>query len=176
MRPAALMDIFDSARLPVTDLRPDLPTHPTVPWGQRKFPDLKLLVIHHTAGSVLATAAGIAQYHINKGWAGIAYTFYIHTDGKIDFCHRVREWGPHAAPTNAYSLGIALAGTYTKVRPPEIMVESLCGVINCLVLFYLEHNWQQPEVQPHFNFARTQCPGLVWPAYLEHPACLEPRV
>lgn len=166
---------FKLAGVPLTDLRALLPTNPGVPWRQREQRDVTEIVIHHTGTTYQATAAGIAMYHIGRGWPGIAYTFYIHTNGKVDFCHRIREWGPHAAPTNPYSLGICLCGLYTKVRPPKPMVDSLVGVINSLVLWYLDHNWEKPKVSPHYYWARTQCPGLVWDAYLEHPFCLDWR-
>jgi len=170
-----LLHYFERSGVHVVDQRDILPHNPGVPWGLRSQSEVTLIVIHHTGAWPQATATGIAFYHIGRGWPGIAYTFYVRTDGTVDFCHRLREWGPHAAPTNAYSIGIALAGNYVSVRPPQVMVTSLVRLINALSLWYLDCNWDAPKVEPHNSFARTACPGLAWDAYLEHPECLDGR-
>ena len=168
-----LLHYFERYGVHVVDRRDILPLHHGVRWNLRSQSEVKLIVVHHTGGWPQATAVQIAFYHISRGWAGIAYTFYVRTDGTVDFCHRIREWGPHAAPTNPYSMGIALAGNYVSVRPPKVMVNSLVRVINAVSLWYLDHNWDTPGVEPHNSFARTACPGLVWDAYLEHLECLD---
>lgn len=166
---------FELGGVHVVDQRVSLPRNPAVPWGWRRQNKVKLIVVHHTGGWPQATAKAIAFYHIGRGWPGIAYTLYVRLDGTVDFCHAITQWGPHAAPTNLYSMGIALAGDYSKVRPTKAMVASLVRVINAVSLWYLDHNWDTPKVEPHNAFARTQCPGLVWDAYLEHPECLDGR-
>ena len=40
------------------------------------------LVLHH-AGASRATAAGIHAYHLSKGWAGIAYHYFVAKDGSV---------------------------------------------------------------------------------------------
>jgi len=170
-----LLEYFKRGGVHVVDQRTSLPTNPGVEWGWRHQSDATLIVVHHTGGWPQATATGLALYHISRGWPGIAYTFYIRTDGTMDFCHRLREWGPHAAPTNKYSFGISLAGNYVRERPPRVMVAALVRAINALSLWYLGNDWGKPKVQPHNAFARTACPGLVWQAYLEHCECLDAR-
>jgi hypothetical protein len=163
--PKKLLDYCRDGGLVVIDQRRSLPTNPGVPWGRRTQKKVTLFVVHHTGGWPQATAKQLAFYHISRGWPGIAYTFYIRTTGIVDFCHEIKQWGPHAAPTNAYSLGIALAGNYVSAPPSEYMITALDDLISSLRQWYHDSGWVIPSVQPHNAFARTACPGQVWAAY-----------
>jgi hypothetical protein len=48
------------------------------------------LILHH-AGASGATAQAIHEYHLSKGWAGIAYHYYVRKSGE----NRQRQAGEH---------------------------------------------------------------------------------
>jgi hypothetical protein len=162
-----LLEMFDDAGLVVKDLRWGLPTNPNRKWSYRHLSDVKGAVIHHTAGKPYYTAKGIAEMHIRLGWPGMAYTFYVRPNGEIDFCHRLRDWGPHAGgAVNMETFGIALAGNFVAQRPNLKMLGSLVTLIEVLKDFLKETNPKELYVIPHRQVSATQCPGLAWKAYL----------
>lgn len=161
-----LLQYFVDAMVAVRDLRRTLPVNPAVPWKDREQTAVKMIVVHHAAGALSATSEGIANYHIGKGWPGMAYTFYVKPDGVVDFCHRITQIGTHAGKVNPYSLGICLAGNWSKMEPTALMVNRLYLTIGVLQAYYHAHFGYTLEVVPHRALTATVCPGLAWESYL----------
>ena len=70
------------------------------------------VVLHHAAadGSVEA----VHSAHLVRGWAGIAYHYYVRKDGSV---YRGRpEWavGGHTSGENWHTLGVCFEGNYQK--------------------------------------------------------------
>ena len=167
-----LLDMLTDAGLAVRDVRQTLPTHPTKAWNQRALGDATMAVIHHTGGWPKATPHNIASMHINNpmfNFPGIAYTWYLREEGDVVgvyFCHRLRDWGPHAKGVNAASFGVALGGNFVHKRPSLKMVGATVALLDVLDDFLKLHSGRDLEVAPHFAVSKTKCPGKAWSAYL----------
>lgn len=161
-----LLDMFANSGLVVHDLRTTLPTNPNNPWNYRELDQIFGIVVHHTAGTYDDyKAKNLAKFHIRLGYQGIAYTFLIHPNGEIDFCHRLRDWGPQAGGEwNRITFGICCAGNYVSKEPTAVMVESLVKLVEVLQEFFPTRVF----VIPHFSVAQTACPGKIWKLYEEN--------
>jgi len=168
-----LLDMLQEANLNVLDLRGEMPTNPNVPWNLRNLSDIRGIVVHHTGGWRTATPYNLARWHIEKrGFPGLAYTFYLRypymaypPNVEWAFCHKLREWGPHAKGVNAETFGVGLGGNYEDSEPPIWMVESLKKLIEVLQRFFEEETGNELWVLPHFSVIDTVCPGKVWDVY-----------
>ena len=75
------------------------------------------VILHHAEASS-ATVWDINQWHLDNGWVGIGYHYYIRKDGSI---YRGRpEWavGAHATGHNDRSIGICCEGAYMTETMP----------------------------------------------------------
>lgn len=126
------------------------------------------LIIHHAAGT--GTVHAIHNSHINKGWVGIAYNFYIRTDGSV---YQGRGWdkcGGHTLPQdgityNNVSIGICCEGDYhtTSSTMPIVQLRSLVELI-------AEAKRRYPSIYAYgghndYNTGNqaTACPGQYFP-------------
>lgn len=159
-----LLDMFTDVGLVVHDSRQELPINPNNPWNYRELDKISGLVLHHTAGTHDDyTAKNLAKFHIRLGWPGIAYTFLAHPNGEVDFCHRLRDWGPQAGVGwNADTFGVCAAGNYVIKEPSVAMMESLTKLIKVLERFFFNEIF----VTPHRGISQTACPGKVWDAFV----------
>ncbi|NLH00941.1 MAG: N-acetylmuramoyl-L-alanine amidase, partial [Clostridiales bacterium] len=71
------------------------------------------LILHHAAASK-TTPDSIHAYHLSKGWAGIAYHYFIAKDGKIYRGRPENMRGGHTSNWNYCSFGICFEGNYEE--------------------------------------------------------------
>ena len=78
------------------------------------------IILHHAEAS-RASVEDVNSWHIERGWAGIGYHYYVRKDGTI---WRGRpEWavGAHAVGHNDKSIGICCEGAYMTETMPAVM-------------------------------------------------------
>lgn len=183
----ALTDILISEEgVNLRDLRLTLPVNPKQAWLFRNLWQVKGAIVHHTVGKAWYTSTAIHAMHQRiidpdywpHGWPGMAYTFYIHTEGPgadspvvTDFCHRIMQWGPQSGGVNAESFGVALGGNFVREAPDPAMVLELVRLMTGLQKFYAQEIGHSLYVKPHFQVGKTKCPGLAWAAYLAAIGC-----
>ena len=109
--------------------------------GARVADELRLALIHHTAGQAPATPEesvaiirGIQRYHVSvNGWNDIGYNFLVDSFGQVfegragGIEHNVI--GAHARGFNTGSVGIAVLGHYQKAG---ITAETRAALVNLL--------------------------------------------
>lgn len=85
----------------------------------RELAEVEQVILHHTAGANRDfSAAEIADYHVRvQGWPGIGYHFLVHPDGRIDYVGDIATTRYHVGDLNAGSIGICLAGDFSRERP-----------------------------------------------------------
>lgn len=116
------------------------------------------IIIHHAAART-CTVQQIHQWHLNNGWSGIGYHFFIRKDGSIYRGRPEHTVGCHASGGNYNSLGVCFEGDYMAEHTmPKAQLKS--G--NALVA-HLKHRYIIKAVQKHLQVSDTDCPGLYFP-------------
>lgn len=126
----------------------------------RTTPKMKdTLVYHHTANpSGKYQVESVIQQHLVKFGQRGAYTYFIEQSGLIVQLHEDDFIGHHAGNwlINVRSIGICLAGDFTKQKPTEAQILSLT-----LLTGELQHRWgiQDDRIKHHSEIKPTACPG-----------------
>jgi len=111
------------------------------------------LIIHHTSDTG-KTPERMNEVHIENGWVGIGYHFYIRSDGTIYRGRPEAAIGAHAKKNNNDSIGIALEGDFNKTSPTEAQMESLVKLSVDMIIKY-----NLSEIEGHRDVYDTLCPG-----------------
>lgn len=115
------------------------------------------VILHHAEASS-ATVWDINQWHLDNGWVGIGYHYYIRKDGSI---YRGRpEWavGAHATGHNDRSIGICCEGAYMTETMPAAQLASLKALLRDI----MERYGTMP-IRRHRDVNSTSCPGDKFP-------------
>ena len=113
----------------------------------------KYIIYHHAASSNLS-AEQIHDMHLEKGWCGIGYHFYIRKDGTIYRGRKEEMIGAHAKGRNRNSIGICLEGNFEDEQIPYAQMKSLIMLSSDMIIKY---NIQESE--GHRDVYNTLCPG-----------------
>ncbi len=115
------------------------------------------LIFHHTAAPS-ATADGIHTYHLSKGWAGIAYHYFVSKKGEV-YCGRPENMrGGHTMNWNYCSIGICFEGDFET----EQMSAAQLAVGKELVVDIMSR-YPSIVVGKHSDYGQTACPGKNFP-------------
>lgn len=117
------------------------------------------IVIHHAAATD-CTCYDIHDWHINKGWAGIGYHFFISKDGLIYSGRPKDTVGAHAYGANSISLGICFEGNFEAETMSAAQLASGKALIAALLS---EYKLSASQVVPHSSVNATACPGKNFP-------------
>ena len=115
------------------------------------------IILHHAEAS-RASVEDVNSWHIERGWAGIGYHYYVRKDGTI---WRGRpEWavGAHAVGHNDKSIGICCEGAYMTETMPAAQLSALKGLI-CDIM----SRYGNLELLRHKDVNSTDCPGVNFP-------------
>lgn len=115
------------------------------------------IILHHAEAS-RASVEDVNSWHIERGWAGIGYHYYVRKDGTI---WRDRpEWavGAHAVGHNDKSIGICCEGAYMTETMPAAQLSALKGLI-CDIM----SRYGNLELLRHKDVNSTDCPGVNFP-------------
>ena len=131
------------------------------------------IVIHHTdnarkrgtqAGSVEATHRN-RDYPLSVTGHQCGYHYILERDGTVIKCREEWEEGAHTLPDaaktketgiNFKSIGISLAGDFTRKRPTHAQLTSLHALIAEIKTRY---PIDDSHIVPHSHFSQTSCPG-----------------
>lgn len=115
------------------------------------------IVLHHAEASH-ATVQDIHQWHLNNGWAGIGYHYYVRKDGSI-YRGRPRDTiGAHVLGHNNDSIGICAEGNYEVEYMPAAQWSAILALVRELKQIY-----PQAKVVGHRDLMATACPGRNYP-------------
>lgn len=105
-------------------------------------PDLRVAVVHHTAGrngysraEAAAIVKGIQLFHVQgNGWNDIGYNFLVDRfgtiyEGRFGGVDR-NVIGAHAQGFNTGSVGIALLGTYGSTAPSQAALDAIARIVS----------------------------------------------
>lgn len=142
----------------ITDLTRTLPR--TSPWPTRTAP-IDCIVIHHSVTPSDYPLDRIAEYHVGRGYPGIAYHYAIPGDGAIYRTNPDNLFTWHGHDGNS-GLGICLLGDFTTSHPTEAQLSSASWLVA-----YLRGLYGPLPVLGHRECGRaaTACPGATWPQW-----------
>lgn len=117
----------------------------------------KYIVLHHRAGN--GDADSIHTQHINQGYTGIGYHFYVRKDGTVYRGRPIDAMGAHCLGSNSNSIGVCFEGNFESERSMA-MAQVEAG--QKLVL-YLKGLYPSAEIKKHKDLYKTACPGKNFP-------------
>lgn len=146
-------------------------------WPLRYSPDIKLLVLHHTAQKVAGDTRSAVErmramykYHANSlGWGDVGYHYIIDEAGTI-YEGRYggdKVVGGHTYCGNVGTKGIVLMGNFDVELPTQSQVQAAQWLLHDLAKKYnidlrRAVNFKGKKVQPilrHKDLIATECPG-----------------
>lgn len=138
-------------------------------YERRSLLEVERIVIHHVGGANRDyTAEEIARYHVrSKGWPGIGYHFLVHRDGRLEYVGDLETVRYHVGLLNRTSIGVCLAGDFTKEAPPGVQlmrVRMLVGGLRRVRAANVPVVGHR-DVWRGTGYGFTECPGNTWPTW-----------
>lgn len=153
------MATYHLGNIDITDLRTSLPRGAGI-YETRPIGQIKRIVIHHSASAATTTAAQMANWHVQKGWPGIAYDFVVLPSGEIQYTKDHTLIGYGVSYENADTVHICLPGDFTSTPPPAAQLAATRTLIDnyCLAMGAVY------PVVGHRDIAHdgSVCPGDTW--------------
>lgn len=115
------------------------------------------IILHH-AESSKCTADDIHQWHLERGWSGIGYHFFVRKDGLIYRGRPENTVGAHASGANVDSIGICAEGRYMTETMPDIQKQAIIELCS-----YLIDKYNISTILKHGDVTSTDCPGVNYP-------------
>ena len=120
---------------------------------------VKRLILHHTEASS-CTIEDIHRWHLNNGWSGCGYHFFVRKDGTIYRGRPEDKLGAHTSNHNTGSLGICFEGAFNT----ETMTNEQLKAGHELIVYLIDkYNLLKANVYKHKDFNSTDCPGINFP-------------
>ena len=119
----------------------------------------EIIVLHHAAAKS-CTAQQVHKWHINNGWSGIGYHYFVSREGEIFRGRPENTVGSHAKGYNSKSIGICFEGDYTTQTTPTAQLEAGKELVA-----YLKDKYKITKVVGHRDLMATSCPGVKFPFF-----------
>lgn len=120
---------------------------------------VKGIILHH-AESTNCTIYNIHEWHLNNGWSGCGYHFFIRKDGSIYRGRPENKLGAHTSNHNTGNLGICFEGAFNK----ETMTnEQLKSGQELIIYLCDKYGLSKSSVKRHKDYNTTDCPGSNFP-------------
>ena len=115
------------------------------------------IVVHHAAAKN-CTPQQVHQWHLNNGWSGFGYHFFVNKKGEVFRGRPEDTVGSHAKGYNSKSIGICFEGDYMVESMPKAQLESGKELVA-----YLKDKYKITNVKGHKDLMATDCPGTRFP-------------
>lgn len=117
----------------------------------------ELIVLHHAAAAN-CSVEDIHKWHLNKGWAGIGYHYYVRKDGSIYRGRPENAIGAHCPGVNAKSIGICAEGNFEVEQMPGVQKEAIIALCQDI-----RSRYNIKDIKAHRELKATACPGKNYP-------------
>lgn len=132
------------------------------------------IIVHHALAKK-CTICDIHKWHLNNGWAGCGYHYFVSKDGQVYEGRPVAAVGAHCTEQNmnSRSIGVCLEGCYedytnqTNKDVPEAQLNALIELTKYLMGVY---KITIDKVKKHCDYATyKKCPGnyFIWDKFVE---------
>lgn len=115
------------------------------------------IILHH-AGAITCTVEQIHQWHLDRGWCGIGYHYFVRKDGSIYKGRPDCAIGAHCLGYNTNSLGVCAEGDFMQESMPEVQKNAIIELVS-----YLKNKYSIIDVKGHKELNSTDCPGNNYP-------------
>jgi hypothetical protein len=115
------------------------------------------IILHHAEASV-CSVQDIHNWHLQNGWIGIGYAFFVRKDGTIYEGRPINTIGSHCLGSNLDSIGICAEGNYMTETMPDIQKQAIVDLIK-----YIKNIYGNLEVGGHKQYSPSECPGTNYP-------------
>ncbi len=117
----------------------------------------QLLILHHAAAE-RADAQDIHRWHQARGWAGIAYHYYVRADGSVYRGRPENTVGGHTEDHNYNSIGVCFEGDFQRQSMGAEQLAAGAALVEDIRGRYPDIN-----VLGHRDLGATACPGKNFP-------------
>lgn len=117
----------------------------------------KMVILHH-ADVEHCTIQDINQWHLQNGWAGCGYHYFVSKDGKIYSGRNEKAIGAHCLNYNAQSIGICVEGNFNNDNMSEAQYNALKQITQSILSKYGLN-----KICGHRELYSTDCPGKNFP-------------
>ncbi len=107
----------------ITDISASLPKG-RQPWEQRPLSQVRHLIINHTGAPPLVSVQAIARAHVDSGYPGIAYAFYVSQSGQIFQVSPLEAVVKADAEWSGGGVNICLEGNFDNALPPAAQLKA----------------------------------------------------
>lgn len=115
------------------------------------------IILHHAAASQ-CSIEDIHRWHLNNGWLGCGYHYFVRKSGEIYAGRPEDAVGAHTADYNDRSIGVCAEGDYTKEQMPEPQKAAIIDLVQ-----WLKSKYPNAQIKKHSDFNATACPGPNFP-------------
>ena len=115
-------------------------------------------VILHHAAAFSTSAESIHAFHLSRGWAGIAYHYFVSKSGEIVRGRPENMRGAHTSDWNHCSIGICFEGNFEHETMPE--AQKMAGMA---LLADIKSRFPLIVAALHRDLNPTACPGRNFP-------------
>ena len=113
------------------------------------------IILHHSEVLGPHSIEEVHHWHLNKGWAGCGYHFFIRKNGEIYVGRPIDTVGAHTYGHNNESIGVCFEGDFNKEKMGEKQLTASIMLLSLLSLAY-----DNIPLCPHSQFNKSKnCPG-----------------
>ncbi|MET7040288.1 N-acetylmuramoyl-L-alanine amidase [Clostridium botulinum] len=126
----------------------------------------KMIILHHAEASS-CKVEDIHSWHLNNGWSGCGYHYFIKKDGAIYKGRPDNVIGAHCLSYNGVSIGVCMEGRFNVEGMGGVQYNSL-KELTC----YLQNKYNLNKIYGHRELNQTDCPGKNFPLHRIKKECL----
>lgn len=115
------------------------------------------IVLHHAEAST-CSIYDINQWHLNNGWAGCGYHYFIRKDGSIYTGRPENAIGAHCPGMNSHSISICAEGEYMNETMQQAQKQAIIELCQ-----YIKNKYGIQRIIGHKEVYSTSCPGTNYP-------------
>lgn len=115
------------------------------------------VILHHAAAKS-CSADDVHRWHLDNGWCGIGYNFFVRKDGSVYRGRAENAVGAHTIGYNSMSVGICFEGNFEVEQMPEDQIKAGQELVA-----YLKAKYPGVKLGRHKDFDSTACPGRYFP-------------
>lgn len=115
------------------------------------------IVLHHAAAKS-CTVEDVHRWHLNNGWLGIGYHYFVSKLGGVYRGRPEDAMGAHSSGHNDHTIGICAEGDFEQETMPDVQKRAIIELVRWIVSRY-----PNIAIKKHKDLNATLCPGKNYP-------------